>query len=64
MSTTTDMNDEMDESIKEWAKRLAAEAPPLSDDQLHQLHVLFARGAAPRPRLARPPRQEPGQDAA
>lgn len=28
-------------SLKEWAKRIAAEAPPLSDDQFHQLHALF-----------------------
>ena len=32
-------------SLKEWAKRIAAEAPPLSDDQFHQLHALFVGSA-------------------
>jgi hypothetical protein len=32
-------------SLKEWAKHIAAEAPPLSDDQFHQLHALFVGSA-------------------
>ena len=32
-------------SLKEWAKSIAAEAPPLSDDAFHQLHALFVGSA-------------------
>lgn len=33
-----------EESLKEWARRMAADAPPLSDDQFHQLHTVFMVG--------------------
>jgi hypothetical protein len=39
-----------EESLKEWARRIAAEAPPLSDDQFHQLHALFVGVPARRGR--------------
>jgi|GEM_PF-5765775 len=42
--------DDVEESVKDWAWKIAASAPPLSDDQFHQLHALFVGGAARRPR--------------
>lgn len=39
-----------EEPLKEWARRIAAEAPPLSDDQFYQLHALFAGVPARRGR--------------
>lgn len=30
-----------EESVKDWARRIAAQAPPLSDDQFHQLRALI-----------------------
>lgn len=52
MPTITKNNPEAvtEEPLKEWARRIAAEAPPLSDDQFHQLHALFVGGSARRGR--------------
>ncbi|CAN7328576.1 hypothetical protein [Arthrobacter sp. LjRoot14] len=47
---TTEKNTQAEEPLKEWARRIAAEAPPLSDDQFHQLHALFVGGSARRGR--------------
>ncbi|MDP9890672.1 hypothetical protein J2X98_004286 [Pseudarthrobacter enclensis] len=44
-----------EESLKEWAMRIAAEAPPLSDDQFHQLHALFVVVPAQRGRRIQEP---------
>lgn len=56
MPTTAEKpTEQAEESVKDWAKRIAAEAPPLSDDQFHQLHALFVSSAAHGPRRVRTP---------
>lgn len=32
-------------SLKDWAARIAADAPPLSEDQFRQLQAIFVGGA-------------------
>lgn len=54
-ATTEKQDTQAEEPLKEWARRIAAEAPPLSDDQFHQLHALFVGGSARRGRGVQEP---------
>lgn len=38
-----------EESVKEWARRIAAQAPPLADDQFHQLRTVMLGDRRRRP---------------
>ena len=59
-ATTEKQDTKAEEPLNEWARRIAAEAPPLSDDQFHQLHALFVGVPARRGRGI----QEPDRRAA
>jgi hypothetical protein len=41
------------ESVKDWARRIAAQAPPLSDDQFHQLRALMVSEGTRQPAVQR-----------